>query len=83
MTSAYLAISILKTSKIPKDQLKIFLSYLNQKALDEYLIISRIYSEMKKLGKKESIDLIINSEISENTNNELSLNEANRILNNE
>ena len=82
MTSAYLAISILKTSKIPKDQLKIFLSYLNQKALDEYLIISRIYSEMKKLGKKESIDLIINSEISENTNNELSLNEANRILNN-
>ena len=83
MTSAYLAISILKTSKIPKDQLKIFLSYLNQKALDEYLIISRIYSEKKKLGKKESIDLIINSEISENTNNELSLNETNRILNNE
>ena len=82
MTSAYLAISILKTSKIPKDQLKIFL-YLNQKALDEYLIISRIYSEKKKLGKKESIDLIINSEISENTNNELSLNETNRILNNE
>ena len=82
MTSAYLAISILKTSKIPKDQLKIFL-YLNQKALDEYLIISRIYSEKKKLGKKESIDLIINSEISENTNNELSLNERNRILNNE
>ena len=37
---------------------------------------------MKKLGKKESIDLIINSEISENANNELSLNEANRILNN-
>ena len=83
MTSTYLAISILKTSKIPKDQLKIFLSYLNQKALDEYLIISRIYSEKKKLGKKESIDLIINSEISENTNNELSLNETNRILNNE
>ena len=83
MTSAYLAISILKTSKIPKDQLKIFLSYLNQKALDEYSIISRIYSEKKKLGKEESIDLIINSEISENTNNELSLNEANRILNNE
>ena len=82
MTSANLAISILKTSKIPKDQLKIFL-YLNQKALDEYLIISRIYSEKKKLGKKESIDLIINSEISENTNNELSLNETNRILNNE
>ena len=82
MTSAYLAISILKTSKIPKDQLKIFL-YLNQKALDEYLIISRIYSEKKKLGKKESIDLIMNSEISENTSNELSLNETNRILNNE
>ena len=83
MTSAYLLISILKKSKIPKDQLKIFLSFLNQKALDEYFIISRIYSEQKKLGKKEAIDLIINSEISENTNNELSLNETNRILNNE
>ena len=83
MTSAYLLISILKKSKIPKDQLKIFLSFLNQKALDEYLINSRIYSEQKKLGKKEAIDLIINSEISENTNNELSLNETNRILNNE
>lgn len=83
MTSAYLVISILKKSKIPKDQLKIFLSFLNQKALDEYLINSRIYSEQKKLGKKEAIDLIINSEISENTNNELSLNETNRILNNE
>ena len=83
MTSAYLLISILKKSKIPKDQLKIFLSFLNQKALDEYLINSRIYSEQKKLGKKEAIDLIINSEISEYTNNELSLNETNRILNNE
>ena len=45
MTSAYLAISILKTSKIPKDQLKIFLSYLNQKALDEYLIFQEFIQE--------------------------------------
>ena len=51
MTSAYLANSILKISKLPKDQLKIFLSYLNQKPLDEYLIISRIYTDQKKLGK--------------------------------
>ena len=33
MTSANLAISILKQSKLPIEQLKIFLSYVNQKAL--------------------------------------------------
>ena len=55
MTSAYSAISILKKSKIPKDQINIFLSYLNQKALDEYSIISRIYSEKKKIRKKKNL----------------------------
>ena len=49
MTSAYLAISILKKSIIPIDQLKIFLTYINQKALKKYLNISKIYTVQKKI----------------------------------
>ena len=48
MTTAYLAISILKQSKIPVDQLKIFLTYVNQKALKEYLNITGIHRGKKK-----------------------------------
>ena len=48
MTTAYLATSILKLSKIPNDQLKIFLTYVNQKALKEYLNITGIYRGKKK-----------------------------------
>ena len=50
MTTAYLAISILKDSKIPLEQLKTFLSYVNQKALKEYLYLSNIYKDKKKLN---------------------------------
>ena len=82
MTAAYLANSVLKISKLPKDQLKIFLSYLNQKALDEYLIISRIYTDQKKLGKNDSIDLITNSEKNKINNNGFSINDAHKLLNN-
>lgn len=81
MTSAYFAISVLNKSKIPIDQLKIVLSFLNQKALDEYLIISGIHTDKKKLGKNESTNLIINYEIDKNKNNEFSINDANKILN--
>ena len=49
MTIAYLAIPILKQSKIPIEQLKIFLSYVNQKALKEYLTLSNIYNGKKKI----------------------------------
>ena len=81
MTSAYFAISVLNKSKIPIDQLEIVLSFLNQKALDEYLIISGIHTDKKKLGKNESTNLIINYEIDKNKNNEFSINDANKILN--
>ena len=50
MATAYLAIRILKKSKIPTDQLKIFLTYVNQKALKEYLYITNIYRGKKKLN---------------------------------
>ena len=71
MTSAYLAISILKKSIIPIDQLKIFLTYINQKALKKYLFIIKF------------IDLIINGNKSINVNVdiELSVDEVNKTLN--
>ena len=81
MTSAFFAISVLNKSKIPIDQLKIVLSFLNQKALDEYLIILGIHTDKKKLGKNESTNLIINYEVDKNKNNEFSINDANKILN--
>ena len=83
MTTAYLATSILKLSKIPNDQLKIFLTYVNQKALKEYLNITGIYRGKKKLTTLEIIDLIINGNKSNNTNknNELTIDEVNNILN--
>ena len=83
MTTAYLATSTLKLSKIPNDQLKIFLTYVNQKALKEYLNITGIYRGKKKLTTLEIIDLIINGNKSNNTNknNELTIDEVNNILN--
>ena len=83
MTTAYLAISILKLSKIPNDQLKIFLTYVNQKALKEYLNVTGIYRGKKNLTTLELIDLIINGNKSNNTtkNNELTIDEVNNILN--
>ena len=83
MTTAYLATSILKLSKIPNDQLKIFLTYVNQKALKEYLNITGIYRGKRNLTTLELIDLIINGNKSNNTNknNELTIDEVNNILN--
>ena len=82
MTTAYLATSILKLSKIPNDQLKIFLTYVNQKALKEYLNISGIYRGKKNLTTLELIDLIFNGNKSNNANknNELTIDEVNNIL---
>ena len=66
MTTAYLAIRILKKYKVPTDQLKIFLTNVNQKALKEYLYITNIYRGKKNLTNNELINLLINGD---NTNN--------------
>ena len=83
MTSAYLTIWILKQSKILIEQLKIFLSYVNQKALKEYLNLSNIYNGKKKLCILDLIDLIVNGKNNDKPiSNELSIDEVNKILNN-
>ena len=83
MTIAYLAISILKQSKIPIEQLKIFWSYVNQKALKEYLTLSNIYNGKKKLCSSDLIDLIISGKNNVKPfNNEFSIDEVNKSLKN-
>ena len=83
MTSAYLTISILKQSKILIEQLKIFLSYVNQKALKEYLNLSNIYNGKKKLCILDLIDLIVNGKNNDKPiSNEFSIDEVNKILSN-
>ena len=59
MTSAYLAISFLKQTPLPEKQLRIFLSYLPQEPLKDYLCISNIYKGIRNMPKHDLIDSII------------------------
>ena len=82
MKSAYLVISILKQSNIPIEQLKIFLSYVNQKSLKEYLTLSNIYNGKKNVCTSDLIDLIVSSKSKvKPIDNELKIDEVNEILN--
>ena len=59
MTSAYLAISFLKQTPLPEKQLRIFLSYLPQEPLKEYLYNASIYKGRRNVSKHDLIDMII------------------------
>ena len=59
MTSAYLAISFLKQIPLPEKQLRIFLSYLPQELLKEYLYNAEIYKGKRNMSKIDLIDAII------------------------
>ena len=59
MTSAYLAISFLKQTPLPEKQLRIFLSYLPQELLKEYLYNAEIYKGKRNMSKIDLIDAII------------------------
>ena len=59
MTSAFIAISILKQSSMPEKQLTNFMFYLLQEALKEYLTNADIHKDNKILSKNELIEMII------------------------
>ena len=59
MTSAFIAISILKQSYMSQEQLTNFLFYLSQEALKEYLTNADIYKGKKIMSKNELIEMII------------------------
>ena len=59
MTSAYLAVSFLKQTPLPEKQLRIFLSYLPQEPLKEYLYNASICQERRNMSKHDLIDMSI------------------------
>ena len=59
MTSAYLAISFLKQMPSPEKQSRIFLSYLPQQPLKEYLYNADIYKGKRNMSKVDLVDMII------------------------
>ena len=85
MTTTYLAISLLKQSRIPSMQLKIFLSYLPNELLLEYLSLANVYNGNKPISKSVLIDLIVYDSYSvENVytekDNKLTIDEINKLL---
>ena len=57
MTSAYLAISFLKQTPLPEKQLRIFLSYLPQEPLKDYLSNANIYKGRRNMSKNYLVDM--------------------------
>ena len=57
MASAYLVISFL--TPLPEKQLRIFLSYLPQEPLKDYLFNASIYKGRRNMSKHDLIDVII------------------------
>ena len=86
MTSAYLAISFLKQTRLPEKQLRIFLSYLPQEPLKDYLSNAGIYKGRGNMSKHDLIDMIITEKtkkvIYTRENNDLTKEEANELLKN-
>ena len=85
MTATYLAISLLKQPIIPPMQLKIFLSYLPNELLIEYLSLANVYNGNKPISKSVLIDLIVYDSYSvENVYtekyNKLAIDEVNKLL---
>ena len=85
MSSAYLAISLLKQSIIPSKQLKIFWSYLPNEARLQYLSLAKVYDSNKPTSKKILIDLFVdNEDMIENIyiekDNDLTIDEINKLL---
>ena len=86
MTSAYLAISFLRQTPLPEKQLRIFLSYLPQEPLKEYLYNAHIYKGRRNMWKNNLIDMIITERSKEVTytqeDAELTKEEARELLKN-
>ena len=85
MSSAYIAISILKNSLISENYLRIFLSHISEAALKEYLSKANIYNGRRNMSKSNLVDMIIldkdKSKIYTSDDDDLTQEEANDILN--
>ena len=86
MTSTYLAILFLKTTPLPEKQLRIFLSYLPQELLKDYLSNPNIYKKRRNMSKHDLIGMIISEKskkiIYTQENDDLTKEESNELLEN-
>ena len=86
MTSAYLPISFLNQTPLPEKQLRIFLAYLPQEPLKDYLSNANIYKGRRNMSKHDLIDMIITERskkiIYTRENDDLTKAEANELLKN-
>ena len=86
MASAYLAIAFLKQTPLPEKQLRIFLSYLPQEPLKEYLYNADIYKGRRNMSKHDLIDMIITEKnkkiVYSQEDDDLSEEEVNNLLKN-
>ena len=63
MSSSYFAISLIKQSNIPREQLAIFLRNISKEALCDFLNESGILNKPHNLTRSKMIELIINCNI--------------------
>ena len=86
MTSAYLAISFLKQMSLPEKESRIFLSYLPQEPLKEYLYKADICKGKRNMSKVDLIDMTITEKNKKTTytqeDDDLSNKKANELLKN-
>ena len=68
MSSSYFAISLIKQSNLPKEQLAIFLLNISKEALCDFLNESGILNKPHNLTKNKMIELIINCNMLRNNN---------------
>ena len=84
MTSAYLPISFLKQTPLLEKQLRIFLSYVPQETLKEYLYNADIYKGKRNMSKIDLIYVIITEKILKTVysqeDDDLSKEKANELL---
>ena len=63
MSSSYFAISLIKQSNIPREQLAIFLRNISKEALCDFLNESGILNKPHNLTRNKMIELIINCNV--------------------
>ena len=63
MSASYFAISLIKQSNIPREQLAIFLLNISKEALQDFLNEYGILNKPHNLTKNKMIELIINCNI--------------------
>ena len=79
MSSSFYAISLIKRSKMPKEQFAISLLNLSKEALCDFLNESRLIDKSHNITKNKVIELIINCDMIDNNRINTITNETERL----